>query len=125
MVEPRITKVFGAFNPVSFRISAIIMGLTEAGDLVVMGSGHRASQGIKRGYVTDMPAATYAIRDAVERAEKNAGASVQSVWIGCAGAGLASRVSKVEIDIGGRRVEEERSEEHTSELQSLMRTSYA
>ncbi len=105
--NPRISKVFGAVNTGSFRISAMIMGQTETGELVVLGSGHRASQGIKRGYVTDMAAATYAIRDAVERAEKNAGASVQSVWVGCAGAGLASQVSKVEIEIGGRRIEEE------------------
>jgi cell division protein FtsA len=54
-----------------------------------------------------MAAATYAIRDAVERAEKNAGTSVSSVWIGCSGAGLASQIAKVEIDIGGRRIEEE------------------
>lgn len=107
MTNPRISKIFGAVNTGSFRISAMIMGLTDTGDLVVLGSGHRASQGIKRGYVTDMAAATYAIRDAVERAEKNAGASVQSVWVGCAGAGLASQVSKVEIEIGGRRIEEE------------------
>jgi len=107
MTTPRISKVFGAVNTGSFRISAMIMGLTETGELVVLGSGHRASQGIKRGYVTDMAAATYAIRDAVERAEKNAGASVQSVWVSCAGAGLASQVSKVEIEIGGRRIEEE------------------
>jgi cell division protein FtsA len=107
MNNPRISKVFGAVNTGSFRISAMIMGLTETGELIVLGSGHRASQGIKRGYVTDMAAATYAIRDAVERAEKNAGASVQSVWVGCAGAGLASQVSKVEIEIGGRRIEEE------------------
>lgn len=107
MADARITKVFGAINPGSFRISAMIMGQTENGDLQVLGSGHRASQGIKRGYVTDMQAATYSIRDALERAEKNAGVSVQSVWVGCAGAGLASRVSKVEIDIGGRRIEEE------------------
>lgn len=105
MAMPRISKVFGAVNVGSFRISAMIMGLSETGELVVLGSGHRASQGIKRGYVTDMAAATYAIRDAVERAEKNAGASISSVWIGCAGAGLASRISKVEIDIGGRRIE--------------------
>src|SRR3546814_16228159 len=104
MAQPRFTKVFGAVNPGSFRISAMIMGLTEAGELQVMGSGHRASQGIKRGYVTDMAAATYAIRDAVERAAKNAGTSIQSVWVGCAGAGLASQVAKVEIDIGGARV---------------------
>ena len=107
MGMPRIGKVFGAVNVGSFRISAMIMGLSETGEMIVLGSGHRASQGIKRGYVTDMAAATYAIRDAVERAEKNAGTSVSSVWIGCSGAGLASQVAKVEIDIGGRRIEEE------------------
>lgn len=103
----RLAKIFGAVNVGSFRISAMIMGETETGDLIVLGSGHRASQGVKRGYVTDMRAATYAIRDAVERAEKNAGTSIQSVWIACAGAGLKSQVSKVEIEIGGRRIEEE------------------
>ncbi|MFL0357312.1 cell division protein FtsA [Erythrobacter sp. GH1-10] len=105
--KARLSKVFGAVNIGSFRISAMIMGETENGDLMVLGSGHRASAGVKRGYVTDMKAATYAIRDAVERAEKNAGQSVQSVWIACAGAGLKSRVTKVEIDIGGRRIEED------------------
>ena len=85
----------------------MILGETETGDLLVLGSGHRASNGVKRGYVTDMKAATYAIRDAVERAEKHAGTSVQSVWIACAGAGLKSQIVKVEIEIGGRRIEEE------------------
>ncbi|MCR2834921.1 cell division protein FtsA [Parerythrobacter lacustris] len=107
MALPRITKVFGAVNVGSFRISAMVMGLSETGEMIVLGSGHRQSQGIKRGYVTDMAAATYAIRDAVERAEKNAGTSVSSVWVGCSGAGLASQIAKVEIDIGGRRIEEE------------------
>jgi cell division protein FtsA len=107
MALPRIARVFGAVNVGSFRISAMIMGLSETGEMIVLGSGNRASQGIKRGYVTDMTAATYAIRDAVERAEKNAGTSISSVWVGCSGAGLASRVAKVEIDIGGRRIEED------------------
>ncbi|MXO89552.1 cell division protein FtsA [Pontixanthobacter aquaemixtae] len=107
MALPRISKIYGAVNVGSFRISAMIMGVSETGEMVVLGSGHRASQGIKRGYITDMAAATYAIRDAVERAEKNAGTRVSSVWIGCAGAGLASQIAKVEIDIGGRRIEEE------------------
>lgn len=105
--KTRLARVLGAVNIGSFRISAMIMGETESGELLVLGSGHRASAGIKRGYVTDMAAATYAIRDAVERAEKNAGLTVQSVWIACAGAGLASHVASVDIDIGGRRIEEE------------------
>jgi cell division protein FtsA len=105
--NPRITKVFGAVNIGSFRVSAMIAGIAEGGEMVVLGSGHRAAQGIKRGYVTDMAAATYAVRDAVERAEKLAGTTVSSVWIGCSGAGLASRIAQVEIDIGGRRIEED------------------
>ncbi|MBO9519385.1 MAG: cell division protein FtsA [Porphyrobacter sp.] len=105
--SPRIARVFGAVNIGSFRISAMIAGLTESGEMVVLGSGHRAAEGIRRGYVTDMAAATYAVRDALERAEKHAGTSVASVWIGCTGAGLASQITPVDIDIGGRRIEEE------------------
>ena len=105
MPAPRISRVFGAVNIGSFRISAMIAGLSEAGELVVLGSGHRAAQGIKRGYVTDMQAATYAVRDAVERAEKMANVSISRVWIGASGAGLASQIAQVEVDIGGRRIE--------------------
>jgi len=105
--QPRISRVFGAVNIGSFRISAMIAGLTESGEMLVLGSGHRAAQGIKRGYVTSMEEATYAVRDAIERAERLAGTHVASVWIGCSGAGLASQIQPVEIDIGGRRIEEE------------------
>lgn len=105
--QRRLTRTFGAVNIGSFRISAMIMGETETGELQVLGSGHRASAGVKRGYVTDMEAASFAIRDAVERAEKSAGANVRSVWIACAGAGLASNVVSVDIEIGGRRIEDE------------------
>ncbi len=107
MATPRIVRTFGAVNIGSFRISAMVAGLTETGEMVVLGSGHRAAQGIKRGYVTDMQAATYAVRDAVERAEKMANTAVTSVWIGSSGAGLASQVAQVEIDIGGRRIEDD------------------
>ena len=93
MPPPRISRVFGAVNVGSFRISAMIAGLSDTGEMIVLGSGHRAAQGIRRGYVTDMAAATYAVRDAVERAEKMAGVSVSSVWIGCSGAGLASQIA--------------------------------
>lgn len=104
---PRIARVFGAVNVGSFRISALIAGRSESGEMIVLGSAHRAAQGVKRGYVVDSHAATYAIRDAIERAEKMANTSVSTVWIGCSGAGLASRIAHVESDIGGRRIEAE------------------
>lgn len=107
MAAPRIGRVIGAVNIGSFRVSAMIAGISETGDLIVLGSAHRAAQGIKRGYITDMTAATYAVRDAIERAEKIAQTSVNSVWIATAGAGLASQVAQVEVEIGGRRIEQE------------------
>jgi len=47
------------------------------------------------------------VRDAIERAERMANTSVSSVWIGCSGAGLVSQVAQVEVDIGGRRIEQD------------------
>ncbi|MEL6738683.1 MAG: cell division protein FtsA, partial [Pseudomonadota bacterium] len=105
--KARIIRTFGAVNIGSFRISAMIMGETETGDLVVLGSGHRMSAGVKRGYVTDPRAATHAIRDAVERAEQNAQTPVNSVWVACSGAGLESYVFPTDIEIGGRRIEDD------------------
>ncbi|MEO6094059.1 MAG: cell division protein FtsA [Novosphingobium sp.] len=107
MPSPRISRVFSAVNIGSFRISAMIAGLTEGGEMIVLGSGHRASQGIRRGYVTDIADATYAVRDAIERAEKMANTGASRVWIGCSGAGLTSQVAQVEVDIGGRRIEQD------------------
>jgi cell division protein FtsA len=118
---PRISRVFGAVNIGSFRISAIVAGISETGEVVVLGSGHRASQGVRRGYVTDMSAATYAIRDAIDRAEKMADTSVQRVWIGCSGAGLASQVAEVDAEIGGRRIEQEDIDHLLSSARDVIR----
>ncbi|RKF21211.1 cell division protein FtsA [Altericroceibacterium spongiae] len=105
--QQRISRVFGAVNIGSFRVSAIIAGITENGEMIVLGSGHRAAQGIKRGHIVDMASATYAIRDAVERAEKLAETGVSSVWIGFSGAGMDSHIDQAEIEIGGRKIEDD------------------
>jgi cell division protein FtsA len=119
--QPRISRVFGAVNIGSFRVSAIVAGISDVGEVVVLGSGHRASQGVRRGYVTDMSAATYAIRDAIDRAEKMADTSVQRVWIGCSGAGLASQVAEVDAEIGGRRIEQEDIDHLLSSARDVIR----
>ena len=104
---PRVTRAYAAVNIGSFRVSCMILGQDEAGALHVLGSSHRKAEGVKRGYVTDMAAASHAIRQAVEKAENDARHTISGVTIGCAGAGLASKVSSVEIAIGGRRIEED------------------
>jgi cell division protein FtsA len=103
----RFTRAFAAVNIGSFRVSCMILGQDDSGALQVLGSSHRKSEGVKRGYVTDMAAASDAIRQAVEKAETTARTTIASVTIGCAGAGLSSKVASVEIAIGGRRIEED------------------
>jgi cell division protein FtsA len=105
--SPRIVRAFGAVNIGSFRVSAMIMGEDENGQMQVLGSTHRKAEGVKRGYITEMAAASHSIRQAVEKAEASANTSISSVWIGCSGAGLASKIASVEIGIGGRRIEED------------------
>lgn len=107
MANPRGSRVFGAVNIGSFRISALIAARNEAGEMEVLGSAHRMAQGVKRGYVVDMQAATIAIRDAIEKAEKMANTSISSVWLGASGAGLKSQIAHVESEVGGRRIEPE------------------
>ena len=107
MAAPRISKVFAAVNIGSFRVSAIIAGLNENGQMHVLGSGHHAADGIRRGYVVDMQAATNSVRHAVEKAEAMAKTEVRSVFVGCSCAGLASRSETVDIEIGGRRIEDD------------------
>ncbi|WP_133366692.1 cell division protein FtsA [Qipengyuania sediminis] len=107
MTNARFTRAYAAVNIGSFRISCMILGQDDAGALQVLGSSHRKAEGIKRGFVTDMRSASDAIRQAVEKAEAAARTTIASVTIGCAGAGLASKVSSIEIAIGGRRIEED------------------
>ena len=105
--NPRVTRAYAAVNIGSFRVSCMILGQDDSGAFQVLGSSHRKAEGVKRGYVTDMRAASEAVRQAVEKAEATARTTIGSVTIGCAGAGLSSKVASVEIAIGGRRIEED------------------
>ena len=103
----RITRVFGAVNIEVLPRFRDDHGQAEDGEMIVLEFEPPGERRDQAGYVTDMRTASHAIRTAVEKAEANANTSIQSVWIGCAGAGLSSRISSVEIAIGGRRIEED------------------
>lgn len=104
---PRIEKTFGALDIGSSKICAMIIGRTEAGELLVLGTGQRASDGVKRGYITDMQATELAVREAVEQAERIAGLNIDHVHVSCTSGGLTSTIARVEIDLGGGRIDED------------------
>jgi cell division protein FtsA len=62
--------------------------------LQIIGEGQTPSRGIRRGVVVNVPEATAAIREAVERCEEQAGQQVVSAYVGIAGSHVAALGSR-------------------------------
>lgn len=107
MAAPRITRIHSALDIGSSKVCAMIVGHGDDGKLQVLGTGQRASEGVKRGYVTDMSRTELAVREAMEQAERIAGVNVDQVHVSCTAAGLSSTIARVEVDVGGGRIEQD------------------
>ncbi|MEM1131902.1 MAG: cell division protein FtsA [Pseudomonadota bacterium] len=107
MSSSPITKVYTALDIGSSKVSALIAGRNEEGNLVALGTGQHASEGVKRGYVTDVERTEHAVRNAVEQAERMAGINVEQIWVGCTSGGLVSRITTVETELHGERIEQD------------------
>ena len=90
----------------SSKVSALIVTPDDDGRLTVLGTGQRESRGVKRGYITDMAASEFAVREAVELAERMSGVTVDDVWASYGAGGLVSDVANVEVELGGHPVEQ-------------------
>lgn len=90
----------------SSKVSALIAQKGDGGELTVLGTGQRESRGVRRGYIADMAATEVAVREAVEQAERIAGVSIEDVWVAFSAGGLISDIVKLEVDLGGHRVEQ-------------------
>jgi cell division protein FtsA len=90
----------------SSKVSAMIARPGDDGRLTVLGTGQRESRGVKRGYVTDMAASEFAVREAVELAERMSGVTVEDVWAGYGAGGLVSDVASVEAELGGHPIDQ-------------------
>ncbi|GGO93311.1 cell division protein FtsA [Stakelama pacifica] len=99
----------------SSKVCALIAQKGDGGELVVLGTGQRESKGVKRGYIADMAATELAVREAVEQAEKIAGFNIEDVWVSFSAGGLISDLVKLEIDLGGHRVDQ-------SDIDHLLKT---
>src|ERR1041384_3877446 len=86
-----------------------LIGKAEPGSLRVIGAALRERQGIRAGTVVGMDLAEESIRDAVAAAENHADVRIQNVLISVNCGQPVSVTSRAAM----------RSEEHTSELQSL------
>ena len=100
-------RIVTALDVGSWKVCALIAELGEEGRLTVLGTGQRASRGVRRGAIFDREAAEAAIRETVEQAESIAGFNVENAWIGFGAASLQNDVVRVETDQGGHQIEDE------------------
>ena len=89
----------------SSKVCALIATRDGEDRVRVLGTGQRESRGVKRGYVTDIEASEFAVREAVELAERMSGVTIDDVWASYGAGGLASDVANVEVELGGHQIE--------------------
>jgi cell division protein FtsA len=107
LLKPRTERVIAAIDVGSSKVAALIAMADGENMPRVIGSGVRASNGLKRGLVADMAKTETAIRAAMMQAEKAAGVEIESVIVNLSAGGLDSDVTSVEIDIAGHRISED------------------
>jgi cell division protein FtsA len=54
MPPPKVEKLITAVDIGSWKVSALIAGRTDTGELAILGTGQRESRGVRRGYIADM-----------------------------------------------------------------------
>ncbi len=72
------------------KTCTIICETSDQGDLEVVGVGSAESRGMRRGVVVNLDGAASAIKKSVEEAERSAGTSVESVFVGLSGGHIQS-----------------------------------
>jgi cell division protein FtsA len=106
MSAARVEKIISALDIGSSKVSALIAGKTDTGELIVLGTGQRESRGVTRGCISDIEQAELSVRHAVEQAERIAGTNIDRVWVSISAGGLESMLAPVEIELGGDRIEQ-------------------
>ena len=106
MAAPSEQPVIAALDIGSSKVSALIVSPGEDGRLTVLGTGQRESRGVTRGYITDMGASEFSVREAVELAERMSGVTVDEVSASYGAGGLVSDVANVEVELGGHQIEQ-------------------
>lgn len=89
----------------SSKVCALIATKDSEDRLRVLGTGQRESRGVSRGFVTDIEKSEFAVREAVELAERMSGVTIDDVWASYGAGGLTSDVANVEVELGGHQVE--------------------
>lgn len=86
------------------KLACAIARPVPAGGFRVVGFGHRASRGLRRGNIVDLDSAESAIRATVEAAERMAGENIRDVVVNVSAGSPCSRLVAYELAIAGHEI---------------------
>ncbi|GAB4469740.1 MAG: cell division protein FtsA [Anaerolineales bacterium] len=85
-----------------------LVGCEETpGQLQILGVGIEPSQGIKKGVIVDLTAASQAVKRSIEKAEHTSGMEINAALVSMAGAQVSSTNSRGVVGISGRTIDQE------------------
>jgi cell division protein FtsA len=91
-------EVVSAIDIGTTKVCALMAAVSHDGlgklSLKLLGEGQVSSRGIRRGVVVNVPEATAAIGEAVEKCEKEVGRQLLSAYVGIAGSHIGTRDSR-------------------------------
>mgnify|MGYP005835731267 FL=1 len=85
-----------------------LVGCEETpGQLQILGVGIEPSQGIKKGVLVDLAAASQAVKRSIEKAERTSGMEINAALVSMAGSQVSSTNSRGVVGISGRVIDQD------------------
>lgn len=110
-----VRRVITGLDIGTTKICAIIAEVTQENNVDIIGIGLSPSHGLRKGIVVDIDETSKAIKEACNKAERMAGISVNSVYVGIAGSHISSLNSHGVVAVTG-----EEKEIKDSDIQRVM-----
>jgi cell division protein FtsA len=88
------------------KICTLVAREETPGQLRILGVGVEPSQGVRKGVVVDMVAASQAVVRSVEKAERTCGLEIDSALVSLAGSHVSSVNSRGVVGVAGRTIDE-------------------
>ena len=88
------------------KVCTLVGRLEEDNSIRILGVGIEPSEGIRRGVITDIGAASQVISRSIEKAEQTSGVEITAALVSLAGAHVASINSRGVVAVSGETVEE-------------------
>ena len=89
------------------KICTLVARVEGERNLRILGVGIEPSQGIRKGTVVDLAAATQAVGRSIEKAERSSGLEITSALVSLAGSHVSSVNSRGVVGISGRVIDQD------------------